>query len=162
MWERDIMNKEKVKQILLFFGDIDGQIAFNVQLINSMEDKYYSLNSGGGLDGMPKAKYRTTSPTESVALNIPESVSEAIRGWREENERLCRLKAAIAGELCRLPKAQRTVIYDFYIHGEKWVRIAQRLNYSERQCQNIRDIALDKLGRNFSHNKRVAEYDYPA
>jgi len=160
--KRDIMNKERVKQILIFFGDIDGQIAFNVQLINSTEEKYYSLSSGAGLDGMPKAKYRTSSPTESAALNIPEAVSEAIREWRDENERLCRLKSAIAGELCRLNNTQRTVIYDFYVHGYKWARISQRLNYSERQCQNIRDSALDKLGRNFSHNKRVYEYEYPA
>ena len=159
--QRDIMNRDKAKKILAFFGEIDGRIAFNAQLINSMEDKYYSLNSRDEPDGMPKAKHRTTSPTESVALNIPQAVSEAIRHWREENERLYKLKTAIAEELIRLPQAQRTVVYDFYVHGYKWIRIAQKLNYSERQCQNIRNIALNKLSRNFSNNKRVAEYDYP-
>ena len=156
------MEREKVKRILVFFGEIDKRVAFNAECINITEDKYYTPNSGGGLDGMPKAKYRTTSPTESVALNIPESVSESIRGWKEENERLCKLKAAITGEINRLSNAQRTIVYDFYVSGHRWARISRRLNYSERQCQNIRDSALDKLGRNFPLNRHVAEYEYPA
>ena len=151
------MDREKVKQILIFFSDIDGRIAFNAQLINDMEDKYYSLNSGRRQDGMPKAKHRTSNPTESAALNIPKAASEAIRQWQDENERLSKLKAAIAWELSRLPQAQRAVIYDFYVRGHKWARIARRLNYSERQCQNIRDNALDRLRCSFSNNKLIAE-----
>ena len=150
------MDREEVKQILIFFGEIDGLIDLNTRLINDTEEKYYSLNNGGSLDGMPKAKYRTPSPTESVALNIPESVSEAIRGWREENERLCRLKAAIEGEIRRLPHAQRTVIYDFYVNRYRWTKISRQTNYSERQCRNIRDQALSTLAGRFERLPPIA------
>ena len=154
------MERAEAKKILLFCKDIDGEISHNRRMLQDYEDRYYSMG-GGTLDGMPKSKYKTTSPTETTALNIPDSASAVMRELREQNECLCVLKDAIMQELNKLPLSQKTILYDFYIKGLQWVQISGRIHYSGTQCKNIRNRGLNNLARNFSKNELIKHFNYP-
>ena len=56
---------------------------------------------------------------------------------------------------------EKAVIYGFYIDGLQWERLSQRVNYSPRQCRNIRNIALERLAKRFEQNKRISHYVFP-
>lgn len=156
------MDKAKVKEILQFFRDIDNHIAFNIQQINDMEDDYYPSGGTRDINRGIKSKNKISKTTERTALSISKALTETIQEVKEENELLYRLKAAIIKELGHLPHIHRTVIYDFYVRGHKWVHISKRIKYSERQCRGIRDMALNELGAKFAQNKQIAGYNFPA
>lgn len=155
------MEKQAVVSILEFYKNIDEEIRLNKAAITDLEELYYSSNSGINYDGMPKGKGSASSPTENTALNVPEWVSAEMWDLQQEQKALCRVKTAIRKELNRLPYIQRTVISSFYLQEQQWVHISAQIHYSERQCKNIRDCALDKLGRRFSSNRAVSGYSFP-
>lgn len=117
---------------------------------------------------MPHGKGGVSNPVERVVLNIPQSVSDTIANMRRENERLTAIKGEILSELNALNYREKAVIYGFYIDGLQWERLSQRVNYSPRQCRNIRNIALDRLARRlirtsgfpdtFSRKNKIATY----
>lgn len=156
------MERETVKQILVFFKTIDNEIAYNARIVADYEEQYYSVSGGRLMDGMPKSKYKISNPTESTVLNIPDSVSAHMRELNAEINGLGKLKKAVLSELNKLPFLQKSIIYDFYIQGFQWVQISGRIHYSPTQCKNIRNRGLDKLGKHFSHNKTISSFNYPA
>jgi len=156
------MEREKVKKVLLFCRDIDGEIRITRNVLQDYEDAYYTSGGAGSLDGMPRSKYRTSNPTQNTALNIPDSASVAMNELREDLESLAALKAAILRELNKLPLHQKSILYDFYIKGLQWVQISVRVNYSATQCKEIRNRGLDILGKNFRKNKLIKNFNYPS
>lgn len=155
------MEREQVKRILLFCRDIEGEMSLNNSLLRDYEEQYYSMGGGGQNDGMPKSKYKASSPVEALALNIPESASAAMSELRRNAERLCALQAAILSELNKLPLHQKTILHDFYIKDLKWVRISAHVNYSETQCKKIRNRGLDNLAWHFTQNDLILNFNYP-
>jgi hypothetical protein len=155
------MEREKVKLILAFCRDIDGEIKLNMRMLQDFEDKYYT-SGGGGLDGMPRTKHRTSDPTPAVALNVPDSASAVMRDLRADIERLAALNAAILSELNKLPLPQKSIIYDFYITGLQWVQISGRAHYSATQCKKIRNRGLDNLAKHFVKNDMIKNFNYPS
>ena len=111
--------------------------------------------------GAPHGKGGVSNPVERVVLNIPQSVSDTIANMRRENERLTAIKGEILSELNALNYREKAVIYGFYIDGLQWERLSQRVNYSPRQCRNIRNIALDRLAKRFEQNKQISRYVFP-
>lgn len=156
------MEREQVKQILLFCRDIQGEISLNNSLLRDYEEQYYSMSGGGQNDGMPKSKYKTSSPVENIVLNIPESASAAMGELRRNADQLCALQAAVLSELNKLPLSQKTILHDFYIRGLKWVRISAHVNYSETQCKKIRNRGLDNLAYRFMQNDLIKNFNYPS
>ncbi len=155
------MECEKVKQILTFYKNIDNEVSFTQGLIEEL-NQYYEPESGDGMDGQPRAKYKKTNPTQTAALNIPVYASGDIREYEVEIETLYRLKKAIMAEINKLPSPYKNVIYDFYVQGLQWVQIAERIHYSATQCKNFRNRGLEKLGRHFSQNDIILKYHFPA
>lgn len=156
------MERDKVKKILLFCRDIDGEISLNKRLLQDYEDRYYTMGGGGTLDGMPKSKYKTSSPVETVVLNIPASASTAMNELRQKSEYLCELKDTVLRELNKLSLPQKTIIYEFYIRGLQWVQISGRVHYSTTQCKKIRNRAIDNLAYQFSQNELIKKFNYPS
>lgn len=155
------MDKQAVVSILDFYKNIDDEILLKKKAIAELEARYYSVIGSINYDGMPKAKGRTSSPTENAVVNVPEWAAKEIKTLQREQKALCRVKMAIRKELNSLPYVQRTVVLLFYIEGRQWVHIAAQIHYSERQCKNIRDYALDKLGQRFTVNRVVSKYVFP-
>lgn len=155
------MDKERVVAILGFYRTLDEEIKLKAAEKQDIEDRYYTSISGINMDGMPKGKGGTSSPTETTALNVPEWACSSLRELEKECAALQRVKSAIRKELNRLPYVQRAVVMDFYIRGYQWVRISAQVHYSERQCKNIRDDALGKLAKRFDANRTISAYSFP-
>lgn len=156
------MNREKVIEILEFYRDAEKTVKLNNRVIKNLEDQYYSSVGSPRLDGMPRAQGGGASAVENIAINIPASVRKTIQVMERENERLGKARVEIMRELNGLTFAQKTIVYDFYIQGYQWERVSAQINYSVRQCKNIRTRALDKLARRFTANKVISRYHFPA
>lgn len=155
------MKQEKVIQILEYHRDAERTIRLNRGIIADLENQHYHSVGAARIDGLPKGKGDKPSTVETVALNVPASVSSTIRTLEEQNAQIERVRAEIMKELNALPYRHKAVVYGFYIRGDQWERISGQINYSVRQCKNIRTDALGKLGRRFSANRTIAAYRFP-
>lgn len=155
------VNREKVIVILHYYRDADKAIKMNERVIKNLEDQYYSTLGAVNSDGMPHGKGTTSNPVERVVLNIPGSVTRTIDRLRRENEETERVKAEIAEELKCLNYTEKALVLGFYINGEQWERLSAHVNYSPRQCRNIRAVALDRLAKRFAVNKTISRYRFP-
>ena len=78
-----------------------------------------------------------------------------MKDYAERIETLQRLKSQILQEVSRLKLKEKTIIFDYYIYGMKWEQVAERIHYSDRQCKNIRDTAVEKLAERFENNATI-------
>lgn len=149
------MDKEKVIEILDYYKEIDGEIAFYRRTLTDYENQYYNTMSAIVSDGMPHGKNHISRIVENAALNIPYYVREIMKDYAERVETLQRLKSQILQEVSRLKLKEKTIIFDYYIYGMKWEQVAERIHYSDRQCKNIRDAAVEKLAERFENNAAI-------
>lgn len=156
------MEREQAKNILLYCRDIDGEIKLNSKIIQDYEDRYYSAIGGTLNESFINSRNKVSKPTETLALNVPDFVSDHIRELQSKNKQLCKLKTAIMGELDNLPLVQKSVLYDFYIKGLQWVQISEQVHYSGTQCKTIRNRGLDNLAEQFSRNDLIKNFNYPS
>lgn len=96
-----------------------------------------------------------------MVANVPDYVRKKIEGKKRRNKRLEEVGTAIGRELDRLTFYEKAVVTWFYLDGATWEQISGRLNYSPRQCRNIRDKALDRLTSWFSTNKAIFTFKFP-
>lgn len=155
------MKRGKVISILRFFGTIDREIQMNNAEIEDMNDRYYITLGAVNMDGLPHGKGGVSKPVENMVANVPDYVRKKIEGKQRRNKRLDELGTAIGRELDRLNFYEKAVVTWFYLDGATWEQISGRLNYSPRQCRNIRDKALDRLGKRFSANKAIFTFRFP-
>lgn len=156
-----VMNREHVIRYLEFYRTIDGEIKFYRQVIHDIETEYYMQGTCTLSDGLPKAKNRILNVTEELALNIPEEISNDLKTYNRDIERLQRLKTEILKEISRLNLQQKSIIFSRYVDGLKWEQVATRNHYSARQCKNIRNKAIENLARRFRSNRVISSYDLP-
>ena len=78
-----------------------------------------------------------------------------------ENGKLYALKNEIIRELNALPYREKNILFLFYIKGESWKRISRTMQYSVRQCRNIRTVALQAIAARFTQNQLVKGFTYP-
>lgn len=78
--------------------------------------------------------------------------------YKRKVENLQKLKTQILQEVSRLNLKEKTIIFDYYIHGMKWEQVAEQNNYSARQCKNIRNTAIKKLSERFENNSCIKEF----
>lgn len=152
------MEKSKVIELLEYYKDIDGEVSINRKIITDLTDKYYNPIGAIQCDGLPKGKNNISRQTENMALNIPDYVSGEIREYEEKVQQLQNLKVQMLQEISRLKLKEKRIIFDFYIHNLKWERVAERNAYSERQCKNIRDNALETLSQRFGKNQIISQF----
>ena len=155
------MEREKVVKILKYYNDIDGDIHFVRLALNDYEEMFYGLHGGNTFGSGATKTNKISNPTEAAALNIPDSTSEFMSVLRSKIERLNKLKAEIFTELCKLPLVEKNILTYFYFKGFQWVQISSRVHYSETQCKNIRNKALEKLGGFFEQNEFIKNFNYP-
>ena len=92
-------------------------------------------------------------------MNIPDYVRKEIRQYEREITVLQRVKVEILKEVSRLHLRHKKIVFGFYFNGMKWEEVAERTNYSDRQCKNIRDEALEKLSAWFGENEALSMYE---
>lgn len=155
------MKRGKVISVLKFFRTIDREIQMNNATIEDLNDRYYITLGAVNMDGLPHGKGGVSKPVENMIANVPDYVRKKIKGKQRRNKRLEELRTAIGQELDRLNFYEKAVVLWFYVDGATWEQISGRLNYSPRQCRNIRDKALDRLGTRFSANKAISNFKFP-
>lgn len=144
--------------MLKMFPEIDGEIKARRSIISDLE-QYYNPIQGIGYSDTIKGKYANSNQTERTALNIPDYVRGDIQHYKQEIEELQKIKVEILKEVSRLTMRQKNVIFGHYFHGMKWEQVAERTHYSERQCKNIRDEAVERLLKGFEKNRVILEYE---
>ncbi len=151
------MNKTTVIKYLKYSRGIDDEIKIKRNIVEDLE-MCYDTSAAVNYDGMPKGQNHISNPTEKVAMNIPDYVRKEIREYTEEIEQLQKLKCEIVKEVLRLSLKQKQVIMMFYFQDLRWVQIADLLHYSERQCKNIRNEAVERLLVIFQNNKTIRDF----
>lgn len=154
----EVMNKKKVLKLLELFREIDGEISARRSIISDLE-QYYNPIQGIGYSDTTKGKYANSNQTERIAMNIPDYVQGDIQHYMKEIEELQKVKVEILKEVSRLTMKQKNVIFGYYFHGMKWEQVAEGTHYSERQCKNIRDGAVERLLKGFEKNRVLSEYE---
>lgn len=152
------MEKGRVIELLEYYKDIDGEVSIYRKIISDLTDQYYNPIGAIQCDGLPKGKNNISRQTENMALNIPDYVSGEIREYKAKVQQLQALKAQILQEVSRLKLKEKRIIFDFYMHNLKWEQVAVRNSYSERQCKNIRDTALETLSQRFEKNQIISQF----
>lgn len=152
------MDKEKVIKILEFYKEIDGEIGIYRRILRDYESQYYNTIGAMANDGQPKGLNHISRPTENAAMNIPDYVRRDMKDYEEKVENLQKLKSQILQEISRLKLKEKAIIFDFYIYSMKWDVVAERNHYSDRQCKNIRDAAVEKLAEKFKNNSYIEEF----
>lgn len=155
------MKRGKVISILRFFSTIDKEIQMNNATVEDLNDRYYLALGAVNMDGLPHGKGGVSKPVENMVANVPDYVRKKIAGKQRRNKRLEEVGAAIGRELDRLNYYEKAVVTWFYLDGATWEQISGWLNYSPRQCRNIRDKALDRLTSWFSANKAIFTFKFP-
>jgi len=155
------MNKGKVIEVLEFYKEIDGEISIYRRILHDYESQYYSTIGAMVNDGQPKGQNHISRPVENAAMNIPDYVRKDMVQYEEKICFLQRVKSQILQEVSRLKLKEKTIIFDFYIYGMKWEQVAERNHYSDRQCKNIRDAAVEKLAEKFQNNRVLREFKKP-
>ena len=161
MAEKIAMEKGQVVKILTYYRNIDGEIRLYQSLVDDLES-YYDTLGGVNIDGMPKEQNHISNPTEATALNLPPDLRESIEMYTEKISELRALKVQTLKEVSRLEHRMKAVIVDYYLHGLKWEQVSARNHYSERQCKNIRNAAVESLAQRFSENAVIAGFEIPA
>lgn len=152
------MNRRKVLKLLELFPEIDGEIRARRSIISDLE-QYYNPIQGIGHSDTTKGKYANSNQTERIAMNIPDYVRTDIQEYTKEIEKLQKVKVEILKEVARLTMKQKNVIFGYYFHKMKWEQVAEGTHYSERQCKNIRDAAVERLLKGFENNRILSEYE---
>ena len=152
------MNRRKVLKLLELFPEIDGEIRARRSIISDLE-QYYNPIQGIGHSDTTKGKYANSNQTERIAMNIPDYVRTDIQEYTKDIEKLQKVKVEILKEVARLTMKQKNVIFGYYFHKMKWEQVAEGTHYSERQCKNIRDAAVERLLKGFENNRILSEYE---
>lgn len=152
------MDRGKVLSLLKMFPEIDGKIKTMRSIIYDLEQCYDTIQ-GVGYSDTSKGKYADSNQTEKRAINIPDYVRKDIQHYKQEIEKLQKVKVEILKEVSRLTMKQKNVIFGYYFHGMKWWRVAEKTHYSERQCKNIRNKAAERLLCSFEKNDVLCEYE---
>jgi len=155
------MKKARVIEFLEYYPLIDSEIKIYRRILEELEENYNPL-AAMQYDGQPKGKNNISRQTENIALNIPYYVSGDISYYQNKIENLQKLKVEILKEVSKLNLNQKNMIFGFYFNKLKWEQVAVRSHYSERQCKNIRNLAVENLIQKFGNNRTIANYELSA
>lgn len=153
--------KSRVIEILTYYRNIDGEIKTYKSIVEDLEG-YYDPLCGQPLDGMPRARNNISQVTENTAINLPENLREDIDYYKAKINSLYLLKAETLKEVSNLGPKFKGIIIDYYLYGLKWEQVSVRNHYSERQCKNIRNTAVESLAQKFRDNKAIADFKIPS
>ena len=156
------MKNSEVEAILKFYKYID----LDIKVAGEWLERYnmpYDTRGAVNYDGMPHGS-SATDRIGLLAADLAENDNlETVKKLEKRVRELKKLRTEIFKEISTLNPVHKAIVDSFYIKGQKWERISEQINYSVRQCKNIRCVALEVLGgklarnRNVSRSKLIAE-----
>lgn len=123
-----------IEQTLYDFNDIDKHINKRIEALK-YPVVHTDENIGGGKGN------RVSNPTERLAITIADDLMLS---------NLKNIKQVVEAVLDRLEEKPREVIELYYIDQPRkytWVGVAEKTNYSERQCRNIRNAVFEEIAK---------------
>lgn len=113
--------------------------------IQNMEKDIKSIKEDSGIRGVSLDSNagggEKSSITESTAINNVEKIGVLEKKIERNKRDIDRVDTAMEG----LNPLERRIIEKKYIDGLPWYEVAYAVSYSERQCRNIRKVAIEKL-----------------
>ncbi|MBC8590624.1 hypothetical protein [Wansuia hejianensis] len=105
------------------------------------EDEARSI-SGISYDGFKTGPtFKINSIVEDTLLSISEKISYLEHSIRRMESRMKSINKSMEG----LNELEKDILTKKYIEGKQWYVVAYDVKYSERQCRNIRNNAIEKL-----------------
>lgn len=153
------MNRNKVIELLEYYRKIDEDIEIYRSILRDLTNCYYNPLVAAQCDGQPKGQNNISRQTENKALNVPDGASKEIQSYERKIEILQKLKSQILQEVSCLRFKEKSIVFDFYISGLKWEQVAVHNHYSERQCKNIRNTAVESLIPRFQQNPIISNFE---
>lgn len=149
------MKNSEVEAILKFYKNIDIDINVASKWLEQYES-VYDTRGAMNYDGMPHGS-NTSDSTAPFAIKIAETdTAESIAILEKRITELKKLRTEIVKEISTLNTIHKTIVFGFYIKGEKWKQIAEQISYSVRQSKNIRCVALEVLGSKLARNRNIS------
>ena len=146
------MENIHVIKLLEYYSKINKYIILCEEDIKALEEMYYLPQSVDA--GEARAVNKISNITENLALNVPEQVKEDIAELKADILLHKQAKEFIKKSLQKLNYQQYMVIKKFYINKYTWLKISKELNYSERQCKNIRQDAISSIKKDLEAMKK--------
>ena len=78
--------------------------------------------------------------------------------YEREIESLRRIKRDMTRCVSGLPELECAAVWEHFVTGDSWKRVARRHSYSERQMRNIGARGLGKLGAAFDRLPDIAAF----
>lgn len=146
------MKNSEVEAVLKFYKNIDLDIQVASEWLGQLEENYDNRKAIN-YDGMPHGN-GTSDSTALLAMKLAEKDTlERVNMLKDRVAELKKLRTEILKEISSLNPIHKTIIDGFYLQGQKWEHIGERINYSVRQSKNIRCIALEVLGGKLARNR---------
>ena len=89
------------------------------------------------LDGMPKAKNKTSYAIENLIDKYDFILNELVKDQEKLIEILMQLK--------RVDDPFRKLLFKYYIKGKNFIKVADEMNYSYDRVKHVHKIALKKF-----------------
>lgn len=148
------MTRQQTIDLLELYPRIGQEISIYSNILMKCQDDW-GLSSSGNLDGLPHGT-DISNPTESLACKMAlTGAGDYMREIEAQITQLQTLQTEIFREFKKLPYYQKMMVYYYYLDGKRWVWIANKLSYSERQCRNVRNQAVDALCTAFEANPNI-------
>lgn len=149
------MKNLEVEAILKFYKDIDLDIKVTSEWLELYES-VYDTRGAINYDGMPHGNNISDS-TALLAIKLAENdTAECIKVLKSRLKELKKVRTEILKEISSLSPIHKAIICGFYLQGQKWEHIEEQINYSVRQCKNIRCVALEVLGGKMARNRNIS------
>lgn len=92
-----------------------------------------------------EGRYNPNKPRPVKVLEYLDEDGDIVAVYRRKAKELRGQLLEIETAINTLPPRERTVIRWHYLKGLAWPKVAEKENYSERQCRRLRDKALERL-----------------
>lgn len=156
----DKMSYSQIEGILYNYKLIIASIENNKLKLKNLELEDQELEDGVSAItyGEPGSKTnKFNSVTENAAIKNIERKEKLKRSIKKTIRHETNQIKMIDNALEALPEVERKIIEMYYIDGRQWRDVALEVNYSIRQCTNLRNEAMENIiliinGKNIEKN----------
>lgn len=134
----------KIKELLSEYAKVEGQMNIALAEYQKEEEKQLeSMKSLSDIDDLPSGTKRINQVEEqALALNDKYQI------FIKYKNRWEKLKEQIVDLIYKLPnQSMMEIVYFRYLNSKQWVDVSDKVGYSVKQCQRIRNTALEIMER---------------
>ncbi|TAL60161.1 MAG: hypothetical protein EPN88_16315 [Bacteroidetes bacterium] len=149
------MNSTRIERLLLEYSNIGERkrdIELKLKDTKLLKQNAVDTMKAPVFTGMPHAKEIRDIVSKTVQIILDEFQSH-LDYYTGQLKLYNQAEAAMYNALKCLEPHEYNIIYWRYLKGYRWEVVSRKTNNSERNCYNIRDIALEKLVQNYKEGE---------